>query len=316
LHDKSEVQKTFKKFTKRAQNEFDVKIKKVRSDNGSEFKNTNIEECLDEEGIAHLFLVPYTPQQNGIVERKNRTLFEVTRIMLDEYKTSDQFCAEAVNTACHAINHLYLHKILQKTAYEVLTGKKPNVYYFRVFGSKCFIFNEKPQNSKFASKVEEGFLLGYASNAHGYRISNNSSGCVEIACDVIFDESNDSQKEQVDLNDVEDELAPQQAIKNLATGEIWPREKNDQETPKDGPNTAAKNSRDSRQICGESASSGDSGHISGNSGDAYEDILDQDKADEDDNPVQHQVKQLTQEFTKACNTIIQWITSLGAFKEG
>jgi hypothetical protein len=187
LHDKSEVQETFKKFARRAQNEFYVKIKKVRIHNGSELKNTNIEEYLDEEGAAHEFLVPYTPQQNGIVERKNRTLIEAARTMFDEYKTLDQFWAGAVNTPCHAINHLYLHKILQNTAYELLTGKKPNVSYFRVFGSKCFILNKKSKSSKFAHKVDEGFLLSYASNAHGYRNFNNSSGCIEIACDVTFE---------------------------------------------------------------------------------------------------------------------------------
>ena len=128
LQDKSEVQETFKKFARRAQNEFEVKIKRIRSDNGSEFKNTSIEEFLDEEGIKHEFLAPYTPQQNGVVERKNRTLIEAARTMLDEYKTSDQFWAEAVNTACHAINRLYLHKILKKTAYELLTGNQPKVY--------------------------------------------------------------------------------------------------------------------------------------------------------------------------------------------
>jgi transposase InsO family protein len=107
-----------------------VKIKKVRSDNGSEFKNTNIEEYLDEEGVSHEFSVPYTLQQNGIMERKNRTLIEAARTMLDEYKTSDQFWAEAVNTACHAINRLYqfwaeavnmaCHAI--NRLYELLTG--------------------------------------------------------------------------------------------------------------------------------------------------------------------------------------------------
>jgi transposase InsO family protein len=79
--------KIFKKFATRAQNEFDVKIKRVRSDNGTEFKNTNIEEYLDEEGIGHELSIPYTPQQNGIVERKNRTLIQAARTMLDEYKT-------------------------------------------------------------------------------------------------------------------------------------------------------------------------------------------------------------------------------------
>ena len=228
LHDKSVVQETFKKFAKRAQNEFETKIKKVRSDNGTEFKNTNVEEFLDEEGIGHEFSVPYTPQQNGIVERKNRTLIEAARTMLDEYKISDQFWAEAINTACHAINRLYLHKILNKTAYELLLGKKPNVSYFRVFGSKCFILNKKPKNSKFAPKVDEGFLLGYASNAHGYRVFNKTSGCVEIACDVTFDETNGFQGEQVD-NIVGMEESSGQAIKKLAIGEIKPQEQVDNE---------------------------------------------------------------------------------------
>jgi len=178
--------------------------------------------------------VPYTPQQNGIVERKNRTLIEAARTMLDEYKTSDQFWAEAVNMAFHAINRLYVHKILQKMAYELLIGKKPNVSYFRVSGSKCFILNKIPINSKFASKVDKGFLLGYASNAHGYHVFNNSSGCAEVACDVTFDESNSSQKEQVDPDDAGDELPPQQAIKKMEIGEIKPQENNDQESQKMG----------------------------------------------------------------------------------
>ena len=130
LREKSEVQGIFKKFAKRAQNEFDVKIKRVRSDNGTEFKNTNIEEFLDEEGIKHEFSVPYTPQQNGVVERKNQTLIDAARAMLDEYKTPTNYWAEAVNTACHDINRLYLHKKREKTAYELLTGKKPKVHYF------------------------------------------------------------------------------------------------------------------------------------------------------------------------------------------
>jgi len=120
---KVKCKKLSRSLQKRAQNEFETKIKKVRSDNDTEFKNTNIEEYLDEEGIGHEFSVPYTPQQNKIVERKNITLIEAARTMLDEYKISDQFWAEAINTACHAINRLYLHKILKKTVYELLLGK-------------------------------------------------------------------------------------------------------------------------------------------------------------------------------------------------
>jgi hypothetical protein len=67
------------------------------------------------------------PQQNGVVDRKNKTLIDMARIMLGEYKTPEQFWSEVVNTTCHAINLLYLHRLLKKTPYELLTGNKPNV---------------------------------------------------------------------------------------------------------------------------------------------------------------------------------------------
>jgi transposase InsO family protein len=82
---------TLKRFLRRAQNEFGLRIKKVRSDNGTKFKNSQIEGFLEEEGIKHEFSSPYTPQQNGVVERKNRTLLDMARTMLDEYKTLDWF---------------------------------------------------------------------------------------------------------------------------------------------------------------------------------------------------------------------------------
>jgi transposase InsO family protein len=99
LHDKSETQGTLKRFfLRRAQNEFELKVKKIMSDNGSEFKNLQVEEYL-EEGIKHEFFAPYTPQQNGVVERKNRMLIDMARTMLGEYKTPERFWSKAVNTA-------------------------------------------------------------------------------------------------------------------------------------------------------------------------------------------------------------------------
>ena len=102
MFDKCQVRDKVKTFVRRAQKEFGLPIKKMRSDNGTEFKNTQVEEFLDEEGIKHEFSTPYTPQQNGVVERKNHTLIDMARTMLDEYKTPDLFWCEAVNTACHA----------------------------------------------------------------------------------------------------------------------------------------------------------------------------------------------------------------------
>jgi transposase InsO family protein len=93
LQEKSQTQETLKKFLKQAQNEFRLGIKKIRSDNRTEFKNSQIEGFLEEEGIKHEFSSPYTPQQNDVVERKNRTILDMARTMLDEYKTPDQFWA-------------------------------------------------------------------------------------------------------------------------------------------------------------------------------------------------------------------------------
>ena len=133
-------------------------IVKIRSDNGTEFKNMKIEEWCDEEGIKHEFSATYTPQQNGVVERKNKTLITLARAMLDDYSTSEKFWAEAINTACHASNRVYPHRLLKKTPYELITGKKPNISYFRVFGCKCFIYKKK-RLGKFESRCDEGFFL-------------------------------------------------------------------------------------------------------------------------------------------------------------
>jgi transposase InsO family protein len=109
LQEKLQTQETLKRFLRRAQNEFGLRIKKIRSDNGTEFKNSQIEGFLEEEDIKHEFSSPYTPQQNDVVERKNRTQLDMARTMLDEYKTLDRFWPKAINTACYSINRLYLH---------------------------------------------------------------------------------------------------------------------------------------------------------------------------------------------------------------
>ena len=95
--------------------------------------------------------------------------------MLSEYKTPIRFWADAINTACHIINHVYLHKFLKKTSYEFIIGKKPNVSYLRVFGAPCYI-RDMNHSSKFAPKAHEDFLLGYGSNLHTYQFYNSHMG--------------------------------------------------------------------------------------------------------------------------------------------
>jgi hypothetical protein len=237
LQEKSQTQETLKRFLRWAQNKFRLRINKIRSDNGTEFKNSQIEGFLEEEGIKHEFSSPCTPQQNGVVERKNRTLLDMARTMLDVYKTSDRFWAEAINTACYSINQLYLHRILKKTSYELLTGKKPNVSYFRVFGSKCFILIKIGRNSKFAPKAVEGFLLGYDSNTRAYRVFNKSIGLVEVYCDIVFDETNCSQVVQVDLDELDNEEALCVALRNMSIGDVCPKEPKEPSQAQDQPSS-------------------------------------------------------------------------------
>jgi hypothetical protein len=136
-----------------------------------------------------------------------------------------------VNTACHAINRLYLHRILKKTSYELLTSNKSNVSYFRVFGSKCYILVKKGRHSKFAPKAVEGFLLGYDSNTKAYRVFNKSLGLVEVSSDIVFDETNGSPREQVDLDDVDEVEVPTTSMRTMAIGDVRPQEQQEQDQP-------------------------------------------------------------------------------------
>jgi hypothetical protein len=119
---------------------------------------------------------------------------------------------------------------------ELLTGNKLNVSYFRVFGSKCYILVKKGRHSKFAPKAVEGFLLGYDLNTNVYRVFNKSSGLVEVSSDVVFDETNvyrvfTSWREQVDLDDVDEDEVPTAAMRTMAIGDVRPHEPQEQDQP-------------------------------------------------------------------------------------
>jgi hypothetical protein len=223
LHDRSKVASIFKKFAKKAQNEFDCKIKKIRSDNEYEFDNTSIHEYCDEIGIKNEVSATYTPQQNGVAERDNRTLITLARIMIDDYNTPERFWAEAVSTACYASNKLFPHRQLEKTPYELLNGKKSYVSFFRVFGCKCYIYKKCHHLGKFQRRCDIGFLLGYSSKFKTYRVFNHATRVVEETYDVEFDETNGSQGALENLDDVGDEPL-REDMKNMSITAIKPNE--------------------------------------------------------------------------------------------
>jgi hypothetical protein len=161
-----------------------------------------------------------------VVERKNKTLITVARAMLDDYGVSQRFCTEAINTACHASNRVYLHRLMMKTPYELLIRRNPNISYFWVFGCKCFIFKKRKYLGKFESRVDEGIFVGYASNSKAYRVFNNSTRVIEETCDMEFDESNGSQGDDFCCDDVGKEPL-REAVKKMAIGDIKTKENDD-----------------------------------------------------------------------------------------
>jgi hypothetical protein len=223
LVDKSDVFATFKSFVKGIHNEFETTIKRVRSDNGSEFKNTRIDELCDEFKIRHQFSAKYTPQSNGLVERKNRTLIDMARSRLSEYNVSQSCWAEVINMACYCSNRLYCHSLKEKTPYELLNGRKPNIAYFWVIGCKCYTLKKDTRLGKFEKKCDDGFLLGYSTTSKAYRVWNLTSGILEKVYDVEFDETKDSQDENENLDDVRC-IQLSNAMKNMDVGDLRPRQ--------------------------------------------------------------------------------------------
>lgn len=130
---KSDAFDLFKTFAKRIQNQLSLKIKTIRSDHGGEFENENFENLCNQKGITHNFAFPRTPQQNGVVERKNRTIQECARTMLSDSKLPKKIWPEAVATTCYILNRILIRPLTNKTSYELLYNKKPKVSYFKVF---------------------------------------------------------------------------------------------------------------------------------------------------------------------------------------
>nr|GEV66732.1 hypothetical protein [Tanacetum cinerariifolium] len=156
------------------ENQLSLKVKVIRSDNGTEFKNSDLNQFCGLKEIKREFSVPRTPQQNKIAERKNRTLIEVARTMLEDLLLPIPFWAEPVNTACYVQNRVLVTKPPNKTPYELLHGRTPSIDFMRPFGCPVTILNTLDHLGKFQGKVDEGFLVGYSSSIGSTNPHNNA----------------------------------------------------------------------------------------------------------------------------------------------
>nr|GEU64283.1 putative ribonuclease H-like domain-containing protein [Tanacetum cinerariifolium] len=165
--------KTMNKLVKGIENQLSLKVKVIRSDNGTELKNNDLNQFCGMKGIKREFSAPRTPQQNGIAERKNKTLIKAVRTMLADSLLPILFWAEAVNTACYVQNRVLVTKPQNKTPYELLHGRTPSIGFMLPFGCPVTILNTLDSLGKFDGKVDEGFLVGYSVSSKAFRVFNS-----------------------------------------------------------------------------------------------------------------------------------------------
>lgn len=205
LKRKSDALKVFKEFKHNAETQTGCVLKTLRTDNGTEYLSNEFKNFLISAGISHQTTVCYTPQQNGIAERANRTLVEMTRCMLLESGLPQSLWSEALHTATYLRNRCPTKVLDEKTPYEQWFGRKPSVAHLRIFGCDVVSLNKKPGKSKLLPKGERLTFVGYSLQSKAYRLYNRQQKTIVIARDVIFFESSFSTTKE-DREENEDKL--------------------------------------------------------------------------------------------------------------
>jgi transposase InsO family protein len=161
LKEKSEVFTIFKKFCALAERQCGNHLKILRTDGGGEYNSNDFKLFCEEKGIIHEVTAPYTPQHNGLAERRNRTLLNMARCMLKSKELPKKLWGEAVNTAAYVLNMCPTKRLKDSTPEELWTGHKPSVKHLRIFGSLCFRHIPDEKRKKLDDKSEQLILVGY-----------------------------------------------------------------------------------------------------------------------------------------------------------
>ncbi|GKE26401.1 putative ribonuclease H-like domain-containing protein, partial [Tanacetum coccineum] len=186
LATKDETSGILKIFITEIENQLDYKVKVIRSDNGTEFKNSVMNQFCEIKGIKREFSIARTPQQNGVAKRRNRTLIEAARTMLVDSKLATTFCTKAVNTACYVLNRVLVIKPHNKTPYELIRGRTSLIDFMKPFGYPVTILNTRDHLGKFNGKANEGFFVGYSVVSKAIRVSNKRTKIIEETLNIRF----------------------------------------------------------------------------------------------------------------------------------
>ncbi|GJW29041.1 putative ribonuclease H-like domain-containing protein [Tanacetum coccineum] len=194
LKSKDETGSILRNLITEIENIKDLKVKIIRCDNEGEFKNREMDELCTKKGIKREFSNARTPQQNGVAERRNRTLIEAARTMLADAKLPVTFWAEAVSTACYVQNRVLVNKSQNKTPYELFNGRSPAIGFLRPFGCHVMILNTLDHLGKFDAKGDEGYFVGYSLSSKAFRVFNKRTKKVEENLHVDFLENKPIEK--------------------------------------------------------------------------------------------------------------------------
>nr|GEW75064.1 putative ribonuclease H-like domain-containing protein [Tanacetum cinerariifolium] len=164
----------------------DLKVKIIKCDNGGEFRNKEMYDFCSQKGIKREFSNARTPQQNGVAERRNRTLIEAARTMLADAKLPITFWAEAVNTACYVQNRVLVNKSQNKTPYELFNSRTPAIGFLKPFGYHVMILNTLDNLGNFEAKRDEGYFIGYSMSSKAFRVFNKRTKRVDENLHVEF----------------------------------------------------------------------------------------------------------------------------------
>nr|GEU62581.1 hypothetical protein [Tanacetum cinerariifolium] len=187
-NDIDETPEVFIDFLKIVQRGLQAQVRVVRTDKGTEFLNQTLHAYFAAEGIHHQMLVARTPEQNGVVERRNRTLVEAARTMLSTAKVPLFFWAEAITTACFTQNHSLVIPRHEKTPYHIINDRKPSVKFFYIFGSLCYIGRDGENLDKMKEKGDACISVGYSTQSRAYKVFNKRTRVIVESIHVNFDE--------------------------------------------------------------------------------------------------------------------------------
>jgi transposase InsO family protein len=188
LKEKVEAFEKFKIFKALTENQTGKRLKVVRSDRGGEFMSSDFKEFCDKHGIKREYRIPGTPQQNGVVERKNRTVQQMASSMMNEKNIGQTYWVETIHTTIHILNKAQLRPHSDKTHYELWYGRPASIKHFKFFESKCYIKNNNENLGKYDDRADEGIFLGYSTNSKGYRCFNKRLHKLVDCIDLKVDE--------------------------------------------------------------------------------------------------------------------------------